>query len=115
MSTESTAPLPSMPGVAPSEVEADALERERLEQTWASKKGLIAWLSEVHHVAIGRRIIITASDVRTSPSFSIASRKRSLLSADHAVRWASSTSLMREREELWAETGNACWIGLAGT
>src|SRR4029079_16866324 len=43
-------------------LDADALERERglLERTWAGGRGVIAWLSEVDHKAIGRRFIVTA-------------------------------------------------------
>ena len=43
-------------------LDADALERERrlLERTWAGGRGVIAWLSEVDHKAIGRRFIATA-------------------------------------------------------
>jgi len=35
-------------------------ERRRLEHTWRSPSGLIGWLSEVDHKAIGRRFIVTA-------------------------------------------------------
>jgi cytochrome c oxidase subunit I+III len=43
-------------------LDADALERERrlLERTWGGGRGVIAWLSEVDHKAIGRRFIVTA-------------------------------------------------------
>ena len=41
---------------------ADALERERraLERTWWNGRGLVAWLSDTDHKAIGRRYIVTA-------------------------------------------------------
>jgi cytochrome c oxidase subunit 1 len=39
-----------------------AVERERveLERTWTNGRGLIAWLAETDHKAIGRRFIVTA-------------------------------------------------------
>ena len=37
-----------------------AAEQHRLERTWANPSGLIGWLSEVDHKAIGRRFIVTA-------------------------------------------------------
>src|SRR4029079_7920617 len=43
-------------------LEPDALagERRRLEHAWGNPRGLIGWLSEVDHKAIGRRFIVTA-------------------------------------------------------
>ena len=43
-------------------LQPDALERERaiLERTWANPTGMIGWLAEVDHKAIGRRFIVTA-------------------------------------------------------
>jgi len=43
-------------------LDPEALERERrlLEKTWANGRGLIAWLSDTDHKAIGRRFIVTA-------------------------------------------------------
>jgi cytochrome c oxidase subunit 1 len=43
-------------------LQPDALERERrlLERTWGNPRGLIGWLSDVDHKAIGRRYIVTA-------------------------------------------------------
>jgi cytochrome c oxidase subunit I+III len=43
-------------------LDTHALERERtlLDKTWANGRGLIAWLSETDHKAIGRRFIVTA-------------------------------------------------------
>jgi cytochrome c oxidase subunit I+III len=43
-------------------LEPEALERERrdLERIWATGRGVIGWLSEVDHKAIGRRFIVTA-------------------------------------------------------
>jgi hypothetical protein len=54
--------------VAPTLVESDsrlestalADERRALEHTWANPSGLVGWLSEVDHKAIGRRFIATA-------------------------------------------------------
>jgi len=40
--------------------EALADERQRLEHTWGNPRGLIGWLSDVDHKAIGRRFIVTA-------------------------------------------------------
>jgi cytochrome c oxidase subunit 1 len=39
-----------------------ALERERtmLERTWSNGRGLIAWLADTDHKAIGRRFVVTA-------------------------------------------------------
>jgi cytochrome c oxidase subunit I+III len=59
MSTESALPSTAR-DIPPLETDADAAERAQLERTWGSKKGLLGWLSEVHHVQIGRRFIITA-------------------------------------------------------
>ncbi|RKG80507.1 cytochrome c oxidase subunit I [Corallococcus exercitus] len=51
--------LPTPP--EPASVRDDeAWERLHLERTWGPKKGLIGWLSEVHHTAIAKRYIITA-------------------------------------------------------
>jgi cytochrome c oxidase subunit I+III len=43
-------------------LELEALDRERrlLERTWSNGRGLVAWLSETDHKAIGRRFIVTA-------------------------------------------------------
>src|SRR3954447_16741262 len=41
-------------------VEALERERARLERTWHNGRGLIAWLSETDHKAIGIRFIVTA-------------------------------------------------------
>jgi len=35
-------------------------ERRRLDRTWWNPRGLVGWLSEVDHKAIGRRFIVTA-------------------------------------------------------
>jgi cytochrome c oxidase subunit I+III len=45
-----------------SRLTADAIARERrqLEATWSNGRGLIAWLSETDHKAIGRRFLVTA-------------------------------------------------------
>jgi cytochrome c oxidase subunit I+III len=39
---------------------ADREERHRLERTWKHGSGLWGWLTEVHHAAIGKRVIVTA-------------------------------------------------------
>ncbi|HYT65610.1 MAG TPA: cytochrome c oxidase subunit I [Vicinamibacterales bacterium] len=43
-------------------LESDALGRERslLDATWSNGRGLIAWMAETDHKAIGRRYIVTA-------------------------------------------------------
>jgi cytochrome c oxidase subunit 1 len=43
-------------------LEADALAREhaQLSHTWAYARGVVGWLSEVDHKAIGRRFLVTA-------------------------------------------------------
>jgi cytochrome c oxidase subunit 1 len=43
-------------------LELEAIDRERrlLERTWSNGRGLVAWLSETDHKAIGRRFIVTA-------------------------------------------------------
>src|SRR3954468_7674700 len=41
-------------------VEALERERARLERTWHNGRGLIAWLSETDHKAIGIRFIVTS-------------------------------------------------------
>jgi cytochrome c oxidase subunit 1 len=38
----------------------DAAERAALARTWAEPRGLVGWLSNVHHTAIGRRYVVTA-------------------------------------------------------
>src|SRR5436190_10799638 len=45
-----------------SRLSTTALERERLEleRTWTNGRGLMAWLAETDHKAIGRRFIVTA-------------------------------------------------------
>ncbi|HKI04351.1 MAG TPA: cytochrome c oxidase subunit I [Thermoanaerobaculia bacterium] len=40
--------------------DADAEDRQILERTWKHGTGLWGWLTEVHHAAIGKRIIVTA-------------------------------------------------------
>jgi cytochrome c oxidase subunit 1 len=42
------------------EPEALTAERAKLEDTWANPTGLIGWLSEVDHKALGRRFVVTA-------------------------------------------------------
>ncbi len=59
MSTEFALPAPAR-DMPPLESDADAAERARLERTWGSMRGLRAWLSEVNHIAIGKRFIVTA-------------------------------------------------------
>jgi cytochrome c oxidase subunit I+III len=38
----------------------DALERSRLEKSWAPSSGFLGWFQEVSHTAIGKRYIVTA-------------------------------------------------------
>jgi len=40
--------------------DADDEDRRGLERTWGSRPGLLGWLSEVSHTAIGKRYIVTA-------------------------------------------------------
>ncbi len=44
----------------PSELSSEESDRQRLDRTWRTPPGLIGWLSEESHSALGRRFIVTA-------------------------------------------------------
>jgi cytochrome c oxidase subunit I+III len=60
MSAEPLQPLQTpKPAPPPSDAET-AEDARRLDETWGSRPGLLGWLMEVNHAAIGRRYIATA-------------------------------------------------------